>query len=249
MASKFISGVKIYQWRQNLSVASKFISGVDELSCYSFYIVYRKGIDNIAPDTFSRLHSSAMTFSTRLSLHNSLCHPCITRMATFVSFRNVPFSVDDVKSVTGNCRVCQYCEPSFCTPPKSQLIKATQSFERLNNDFKEQYHRQLVIYITIIDNFSRFPFIFTCANIDSITVIYCFSQLFAILGMPAYIHSNRGLSLMSKDVQDFFHDKGIATSRTTPYNPQGNGQTERYNGIIIKTITLVLKLRNLDLKY
>jgi hypothetical protein len=102
---------------------------------------------------------------------------------------------------------------------------------------------------TIIDEFSRFPFVFPCANIDSTTVIDCFSQLFAIFGMPAYIHSDRGLSFMSEDVQDFLHKKGIATSRTTPYNPQGNGQAERYNGIIMKTIKLALKSRNLDLKY
>ncbi|GFT05384.1 putative retrovirus-related pol polyprotein from transposon opus [Trichonephila clavipes] len=34
---------------------------------------------------------------------------------------------------------------------------------------------------------------------------------------------------------------GIATSRTTPYNPAGNGQVECYNGIIWKTIQLALR--------
>lgn len=38
---------------------------------------------------------------------------------------------------------------------------------------------------------------------------------------------------------------GVTTSYTTPYNPQGNGQTERYNGIIWKTIQLALKALNL----
>ncbi|GFW26607.1 putative retrovirus-related pol polyprotein from transposon opus, partial [Trichonephila clavipes] len=33
----------------------------------------------------------------------------------------------------------------------------------------------------------------------------------------------------------------IATSHTTPYNPAGNGQVERYNGIIGKTIQLALR--------
>ena len=100
--------------------------------------------------------------------------------------------------------------------------------------------------LTIIEEFSRFPFVFPRTNIDSITVIDCFSQLFGIFGMPAYIHPDRELSFMSKDIPDFLHEKGkrVATSRTTPYNPQGSGQIERYNGIIMKTITLALKSRN-----
>ena len=69
-------------------------------------------------------------------------------------------------------------------------------------------------------------------------VINCLSQLFRLFGMPAYIHSYRGTSFMSSEVRSFLHSKGIATSRTTPYNSQGNRQCERYNGIIWKSITL-----------
>ena len=66
--------------------------------------------------------------------------------------------------------------------------------------------------------------------------------------MPAYIHSDRGSSLISEELKNFLHSKGIATSRTTPYNPRGNGQVERYNGIIWKAITLALKSKGLHTK-
>ena len=42
--------------------------------------------------------------------------------------------------------------------------------------------------------------------------------------------------------------KSVASSRTTSYNPQGNGQTESYNGIIWKAITMAVKSRNLPPK-
>ena len=37
----------------------------------------------------------------------------------------------------------------------------------------------------------------------------------------------------------------MATSRSTPYNPQGNGQVERLNGTLWKAITLALKTQKL----
>ncbi|GFY77435.1 putative retrovirus-related pol polyprotein from transposon opus [Trichonephila inaurata madagascariensis] len=44
---------------------------------------------------------------------------------------------------------------------------------------------------------------------------------------------------------DIIYRPGIATSRTTPYNPAGNGQVECYNGIIWKTIQLALRSNNM----
>lgn len=64
--------------------------------------------------------------------------------------------------------------------------------------------------------------------------------------MPSYIHSDRGTSLISYELKAFLASHGIASSRTTPYNPQGNGQAERYNGIIWKTILLALRGRKLE---
>lgn len=64
--------------------------------------------------------------------------------------------------------------------------------------------------------------------------------------MPAYIHSDRGAAFTSKEFLNYLCSRGIASSRTTPYNPAGNGQVERYNGIIWKNISLALKSRNLQ---
>ena len=60
-----------------------------------------------------------MNHSSLESLNNSLCHPGVTQMITFVRNRNLPYSVEDARNVTKQCRICQECKPVLQTeiPP------------------------------------------------------------------------------------------------------------------------------------
>lgn len=235
-ASGKVKNDKIQRWRI-------------ELSNYSFDIMYRPGKSNVAADTFTRISCSVGESETLVNLHISLCHPGITRMLHFVRCRNLPYSVDDVKRMTKNCSVCSELKPRYHKPATVGLIKATAPFERLNIDFKGPLPSltKNKYILTIIDEFSRFPFAYACTDTSSRSVIQCLCHLFSIFGMPSYVHSDRGTSFMSSDIKNFLHGKGIATSRTTAYNPTGNSQVERFNGIIWKTISLCLKSRNLSI--
>ena len=53
---------------------------------------------------------------------------------------------------------------------------------------------------------------------------------------------------MSSELKSFLHEKGIATSRTTSYNPAGNGLVEKMNGTIWKAVTMALKSHQLPTK-
>ncbi len=222
-----------------------------ELSCYSYDVVYRPGGENHAADALSRAFCSAAcpdNIETLKDLHSNLCHPGVARMFHFTSSRNMPFSMEQVKQVISSCRICAEMKPSFHQPQNTNLIKATQPFERLSVDFKGPLPSKTTnkYILTIIDEYSRFPFAFACPDMSSTTLIKCFTQLFSLFGMPAFIHSDRGTSFMSHEFKTFLHEKGVATSRTTPYNPRGNGQVERLNGTLWKTINMALKSHNLD---
>ena len=227
-----IKNEKIGRWRM-------------ELSNYKFDILYRPGRYNAPADTFSRTNScSAIIYSQNqlAEIHSALCHPGITRLLHFVKSRNLPYSVNDVKKIVENCNLCMELKPKF-QKSSGTLIKATQPFQQLNIDFKgplptpSSGNRYI---LTVVDEYSRFPFAFPCRNMESKTVIKCFNQLFSIFGMPNFIHNDRAPDFLSDEIKQYLHSKGIAT-KTSRYNPRGNGQCERYNGIIWRAITLALK--------
>ena len=53
---------------------------------------------------------------------------------------------------------------------------------------------------------------------------------------------------MSTELKSFLHDKGIATSRTTSYNPVGYGLVEKMNGTLWKAVSLALKSHQFPIK-
>ena len=90
--------------------------------------------------------------------------------------------------------------------------------------------------LTIIDEFSQFPFAYPCRDMTSKSVINCFNQLFSIFGMPDYIHNDRATDFLSAETCTYLRSKGIATSRTSRYNPRCNGQVEKLNSTLWKAI-------------
>ena len=135
--------------------------------------------------------------------------------------------------------------------PWEPSYQATQPFGRLNIHFKGPLpsNNKNVYFLNVIDEYSRFPFVFPCPDMTAGTVMKCLTLLFTVFGMPAYVHSDRGPSLVSQELHAFLAGKGVAVSHTTAYNPAGNGQVEKYNGTVWKAITMACKTKNLHIKH
>ena len=218
-----------------------------ELSSFYFTVVHRPGKENVGADTLSRAFCGAVTVNRLRELHIALCHPGVTRMAHFVRTKNLPYALADIREMTANCKECLEIKPQFAKTETTTLIKATRPFERLNLDFKGPLPSvsKNCYFLTIIDEHSRFPFAFSCSDMTPKTVIQCLTQLFSIFGMCSYIHSDRFSSFQSYELKSWLSSHGVATSRTTSYNPRGNGQCEKYNGVIWKAVLAALKSRKL----
>ena len=231
-----IKNEKILRWRL-------------ELSCFSFDISYRDGKRNVVADALSRVPFgcvAALTDDDLAKLHDVLCHPGVTRLWHVVRSRNLPFSLEDVKATIRRCKTCSEVKPNF-VKFQGTLIKATRPFERLNVDYKgplptSSKNRYLFV---VIDEFSRFPFAFPTKDTSTESTLQCLFTLFSVCGLPDIVHSDRGSAFTSGDYQRALHERGVATNYSSPYNPRGNGQVERYNGVLWRNIRLALHARKL----
>ena len=218
---------------------------------YSYDIVFRAGKHSTAPDTLSRVHCSSMLRSTLHDIHSSLCHPGVAKMFHYVRIKNLPYTLDEVRKMISSCRVCTEVKPRFHKPAETHLIKATQRMERLSIDFKgpSPSASKNKYFLSIVDEYSRFPFTLPCSNMETQTVIACLSRVFMLFGLCACAHSDRGSSFMSRNFVSYMNNLGIATSKCIirVYNPRGNGQCEKYNDVIWSAIKLSLKTRSLPI--
>ena len=141
-----------------------------ELAGYSFDIHYRLGEKNVPAESLTRLFCSSVTSDKLMDLHNSLCHPGVTRMAHYLKMKNIAAYVEGVKAMATSCKIFAKCKPL-----DSNLVKTIQPFERLSIDFKGALPSvtQNKFIVTVVDEYSRFPFAIPCTDVSTLTVIKC----------------------------------------------------------------------------
>ena len=63
-----------------------------------------------------------------------------------------------------------------------------------------------------------------------------YTGFFSRFGLPTQIHSDQGRNFESRLVQELTKLAGIRRTRTTPFHPRGDGQTERMNRTILQML-------------
>ena len=142
-------------------------------------------------------------------LHEALCHPGVTRLNPFIRTKNLLYSLDEVKRVKAQCQTWAETKPRYHKPEKVPLIKDTQPFEKINIDFKGLLpsNNGSKYYLNTVDEYSRFPIVFTCSDISTTIVIKCLTTMFSLFSMPAFVHSDSGASYMSHELQAILREK------------------------------------------
>ncbi len=139
----------------------------------------------------------------------------------------------DVAQFCKSCPVCQ--KVSLRRPlraPLQPLPIIGTPFERLGMDVVGPVERSCSgnrFMLVITDYATRYPEVFPLRSGKAKSVATSLVQLFSRVGFPAEILTDQGTNFMSTLLKQVYQLLGIKSLRTTPYHPQTDGLTERFN--------------------
>nr|XP_054591237.1 uncharacterized protein LOC129155100 isoform X2 [Nothobranchius furzeri] len=134
------------------------------------------------------------------------------------------------------CKTCPECQlaSNQCPPkvPLQPLPLINTPFERLGMDMVGPLEKSKTGYrymLVITDYATRYPEVFPLKTMKAKAVALSLVQLFSRVGFPREIVTDQGTNFMSTLLQQVYQLLGIKGIRTTPYHPQTDGLTERFN--------------------
>ena len=167
-------------------------------------------------------------------LHDFAGHQGIERTLQLARFRCYwPTMTADVTNYVQGCRRCKIAKEPM--PKMKTLMKpiiASHPLEIVAMDFtllemSTSGHENVLV---MTDIFSKYTLAIPTKDQTSKTVCKTFvKEWIQKLGIPERIHSDQGKSFENNIISELCRIYKITKSKTTPYNPQGNSQAERFN--------------------
>ena len=130
-------------------------------------------------------------------------------------------------------------------------IRSTQPMEIVCLDFlnleKSKGGYDSILVVT--DHFTKYAQAYPTRNQSAITTAKILEQHFIpTFGTPLRLHSDQGGSFEGKVIRELCKLWGVKKTRTTPYHPQGDGITERFNRTLIQMLRTLEPYQKADWK-
>ena len=92
--------------------------------------------------------------------------------------------------------------------------------------------------IVVIDYYSRYYEAEILTSVTASQIISCLEKIFAVHGLPVTITSDNGPQFRSEEFERYLVDNGILHRKVTPQWAQANGEVERQNRILLKSMRI-----------
>ena len=140
-----------------------------------------------------------------------------------------------VQKTIDSCLACQAVGKPAPPEPIKQNEMPKGPWETLHIDFCGPLPSNDYLLV-LIDRYSRYPEVEIVRSTRSACVIPKLDKIFAVHGIPYTIVSDNGPPFNSDEFNKYMKILGIEHHLVTPYWPQANGEVERFNQPLEKTI-------------
>ncbi len=204
-------------------------------------ILYRQVKDVKGQFVAQLLLPEKMRLLVKISLHDDSGHLGFDR--TLNLFRERFFWPRMHKEIKSWCEQCERCclrkTPTAGNRAPLVSIHTNVPMELICMDFLvlEKSKGGIENVLVVTDHFSRFAQAYPTKDQKAVTVAkVLWKNFFCRFGFPTRLHADQGRNFESTVVKELCKLTGITRTHTSPYHPQGNGITERFNRTLMNML-------------
>ena len=222
------SGVKIIlRFRDDL----KLIDG----------LLYRKWVHKNELSYLQFVLPTSYRQKTVVACHDQFGHLGMDKTLVLLQERFFwPRMNDDVRT---HIRSCERCMRFKQKPEREQMSSFETSYpmEIVHMDFlligsKRDPNKEINVLV-VTDHFTRYAQAFVTTSQTALVVAQTlYKEYFVHYGWPEKLHSDQAGNFESKVIEELCKIAQVQKIRTTPYNPKGNAQCEKFNQTLLSMI-------------
>ena len=133
------------------------------------------------------------------------------------------------------CYGCQLTTKHVPPPPVKPTTMPEEAWQELALDLLGPLPGGEYLLV-LVDYFSRWMEVNVVRSTTSAMLIKCLDNHFARYGVPVGLRTDNGPNLISQEMESYLREMGIKHQLTTPLWPRANGEVERQNRSLLKSM-------------